>query len=106
MAENQTRHVVSLTVFDWHNQNFTIIDILPKSGQSSQSFLITPTFRIVIKNFLILLMNGRRYCYLTVAGDFTPPARQMRQAPSSDTMHGPTGVRGVQAVPNSLHSSG
>ena len=29
----------------------------------------------------------------------TPPAHQMRQAPSSETMHGPTGARGVQARP-------
>ena len=29
----------------------------------------------------------------------TPPAHQMRQAPSSETMHGPMGWRGVQARP-------
>ena len=29
----------------------------------------------------------------------TPPDHQMRHAPSSETMHGPTGVRGVQALP-------
>ncbi len=29
----------------------------------------------------------------------TPEAHQMRQAPSSDTMQGPTGVRGVQGEP-------
>ena len=29
----------------------------------------------------------------------TPPAHQMRQAPSSETMQGPMGLRGVQAAP-------
>ena len=36
----------------------------------------------------------------------TPFAHQMRQAPSSDTMHGPTGCRGVQASPYRRHSFG
>ena len=70
MAEKQTRHVVSLTDFDWHNQNFTIIDILPKSGQSSQSFLLQD-------------------CYYKLPDTFNE-----RQTHSFDTMHGPTGVRG------------
>ncbi len=29
----------------------------------------------------------------------TPAAHQIRQAPSSDTMQGPTGLRGVQGEP-------
>ena len=33
------------------------------------------------------------------ARSLTPAAHQMRQAPSSETMHGPTGVRGVQGDP-------
>jgi hypothetical protein len=32
-----------------------------------------------------------------------PPAHQIRHAPSSETMHGPTGLRGVHAVPYDLH---
>jgi hypothetical protein len=36
----------------------------------------------------------------------TPLAHQMRQAPSSDTMQGPTGLRGVQAFPYKAHSFG
>ena len=35
-----------------------------------------------------------------------PPAHQIRQAPSSETMHGPIGFLGIQALPNSLHSLG
>ena len=37
--------------------------------------------------------------HLAPAGLRTPLDHQMRQAPSSDTMHGPIGVRGVQARP-------
>ncbi len=33
----------------------------------------------------------------------SPEAHQMRHAPSSETMQGPTGSRGVQARPNSTH---
>lgn len=40
------------------------------------------------------------------AGSRTPPAHQMRHAPSSDTMHGPMGVRGVQAAPYKPQSVG
>ena len=35
-----------------------------------------------------------------------PDAHQMRQAPSSETMHGPTGFRGVQDSPYKRHSVG
>ena len=35
-----------------------------------------------------------------------PPAHQTRQAPSSETMQGPIGCRGVQARPYSWHSLG
>jgi len=53
----------------------------------------------------VRLLSGNRDPY-TVEQDFTPLARHILHAPSSETMHGPTGVRGVQAVPNSLHWSG
>ena len=36
----------------------------------------------------------------------TPDDHQMWQAPSSDTMQGPIGVRGVHVLPNNTHSSG
>lgn len=74
--------------------------------QSIIAVPITPPLELLIQIPQHLVNGQRKYCYLTVAGDFTPLARQIRQAPSSDTMHGPTGVRGVHAVPNSLHSFG
>ena len=40
------------------------------------------------------------------AGSRTPLAHQMRQAPSSETMQGPMGWRGVQARPYRWHSFG
>ena len=43
--------------------------------------------------------HTRRPHGLASRGVRTPLAHQIRQAPSSDTMHGPIGVRGVQARP-------
>ena len=39
-------------------------------------------------------------------GSRMPPDHQIRQAPSSDTMQGPMGWRGLQATPNRRHSLG
>ncbi len=42
----------------------------------------------------------------TSARSLIPLAHHILHAPSSDTMHGPIGLRGVQAAPYSLHSFG
>ncbi|MFM8332464.1 MAG: HD-GYP domain-containing protein, partial [Candidatus Methylumidiphilus sp.] len=51
-----------------------------------------------VENHEEFQMIAERYAD-TAAGLRTPAAHQIRQAPSSETMHGPTGLRGVQAEP-------
>ena len=46
-----------------------------------------------------LSTRGAHAAWANSRGARTPLAHQIRQAPSSDTMHGPMGVRGVQARP-------
>ena len=50
--------------------------------------------------------DAARARFVRSAGSRIPPDHQMRQAPSSETMHGPMGWRGWQAAPNSRHSFG